>query len=122
MRAAQNPVDHLFNLAAAVPAELGHLVNGLPGWLRAGVVVAVVLLLVARVCVPPLLRAIDDHRLANTARRCITRGEDWVEVLRIRNTPRRWIERQPPADTPTGPARESGSTPSETPEHRADDP
>lgn len=114
MRAAQNPVDHLTDLVAALPAEL---LNGLPGWLRAGVVVVMVLLIVARFCVPPLLRAIDDHRLSNTARTHISRSEDWVEVLRIRNTPRRWIGLQPPADKPRGPSGGFGPAPPDVPEH-----
>jgi len=51
MRAAQNPVDHLNDLAAVtVPAELGDLIEELPGWLRAVLLV----LIMVRFCAPSL--------------------------------------------------------------------
>lgn len=101
MRAAQNSSD-LIDVASSVPAAFLKLVMDLPEWLRATVVVVLALLLVARLCIPPLLRAIDDHMLALKARDTITRGEDWVAVLRIRNEPRRLFGRATAAEPPAG--------------------
>jgi hypothetical protein len=97
MRAAQNQV---LDLATDVVAELHtpparalDLFAELPLPLRAGVVIV----LVATLCVPRLLRALDDHLFNRQARRRITRSTDWVEVVRIRNESRRlWDQRPSP--------------------------
>jgi hypothetical protein len=111
MRAAQNSVD-LVNAVSSAPAALLQLIADLPAWLRAAVVVVLALLLVAGYCVPRLLRAIDDHMLVRKARDKITKSEDWVEVLRIRNEPRRMFGRA------TAPEPPAGSTGTESTESR----
>lgn len=99
MPAAQNQV--LFTAADALaalqtlPARALDLFAQLPPAVRAGVVIA----LVMTFCTPRLLRALDDHLFNRQARRKITGSADWVEVVRIRNEPRRlWGRRPAPAD------------------------
>ncbi|MCX6464012.1 MAG: hypothetical protein NTW05_10535 [Pseudonocardiales bacterium] len=107
MRAAQNQV--LLTMADAVaalqslPARTLDLFAELPPAVRAGVVIA----LVVTFCTPRLLRALDDYLFNRRARRKITSSADWVEVVRIRNEPRRlWGRRPAPTDQgqPPGPA------------------
>ncbi|WP_219419812.1 hypothetical protein [Pseudonocardia nigra] len=74
-----------------LPARALDLFAELPLPLRAGVVIV----LVATLCVPRLLRALDDHLFNRQACRRITRSADWVEVVRIRNEPRRLWGRRP---------------------------
>lgn len=104
MRAAQNSVELLVAVATALPEKLVELITALPLWLRATVVVVLVMFVVARVCVPPLLRAIDDHMLTRKASESITRSEDWLEVLRVRNEPRRQLGRRSAAEPPAAPS------------------
>lgn len=95
MSAAQNQgpatSDMFTELLHAGPGRVLDLIAALPQWLQ--VVLASVL--VAKFCLPSLLRALDDHLFNRKARQKITRGSDWVEVLRIRNEPRRFIGRRP---------------------------
>lgn len=107
MRAAQNQV--LITTADAVaalqtlPARALDLFAELPPAVRAGVVIA----LVMTFCMPRLLRALDDHLFNRQARQKITSSADWVEVVRIRNEPRRLWGRRPATtdpDQPPGPA------------------
>lgn len=88
MRAAQNPIKLLADLPTALPAGVSELIAALPPWLRAVLVVVLIVLIVTRLCLPPLLRAIDDHLLCRKACNKITESTDWIEVLRIRNEPR----------------------------------
>ena len=101
MRAAQNQVspaaDTVTELPPTLPTRALDLFTALPAWLQA----SVVLVLVVTFCLPRLLRALDDHLFNRTARRNITGSEDWVEVVRIRNEPRRLWGRRPAAE-PTG--------------------
>jgi hypothetical protein len=94
MRAAQNLVDHGFYVTSGASSAIVDLITQLPASLRAAVVVLLVLLIVARACVPALFRALDDHLLIRRARDKIESAEDWVEVLRIRNEPRRMVGRR----------------------------
>ena len=65
----------------------------LPAWLRATVVVILVLLGAASLFVPPVLRSINDTLFDRKVRREITTPEGLIEVVRIRNQPRRWFGR-----------------------------
>lgn len=89
MRAAQNPVQPVVDVVTAIPAGVVDLVMILPPWLRVPVVAILLLLVTFGVFGPRLVRMYDDHRFALKARECITQPEHWVEVLRIRNEPRR---------------------------------
>ena len=110
MRAAQNQV--LLTMADAVaalqtlPARAFDLFAELPPVVRAGVVIA----LVVTFCMPRLLRALDDHLFNRRARRNITSSADWVEVVRIRNEPRRlWGRRPASTDQDQPPGQASGA-------------
>lgn len=102
MRAAQNQVpvadDVVTELLYTLPTRAFDLFADLPLWLRTGVV----LVLVATCCVPRLLRALDDHLFNRQARQNITRSADWVEVVRIRNEPRRLWGRRPTSSSAAG--------------------
>lgn len=108
MRAAQNQApaadDVVSELLHMLPTRAFDLFTDLPLWLRTGVVIV----LVATFCAPHLLRALDDHLFNRQARQNITRSADWVEVVRIRNEPRRfWGRRRPSSST-------AGNEPPET--------
>lgn len=110
MRAAQNQV--LLTAADAVAAlqtlsaRALDLFAELPLAVRAGVVIA----LVVTFCMPRLLRALDDSLFNRQARRNITSSADWVEVVRIRNEPRRlWGRRPAPTDQDQPPGQASGA-------------
>lgn len=110
MRAAQNqvfltPADAVAALQTLTARALD-LFAELPPAVRAGVVIA----LVVTFCMPRLLRALDDHLFNRQARHKITGSADWVEVVRIRNEPRRlWGRRPAPADQdqPPGPTSDA---------------
>lgn len=100
MRAAQNQVptadEVVTELLHTLPTRAFNLFADLPLWLRTGVV----LVLVATFCAPRLLRALDDHLFNRQARKNITQSADWVEVVRIRNEPRRlWGRRATSSST-----------------------
>jgi hypothetical protein len=90
MHAAQNPIDQVLDVATGLPAGLVELINALPTVVR----LIVVVLIVASLTVPRLLRALDDHLVLREARQRVTKNEDWVEMVRIRNEPRRMIGRR----------------------------
>jgi hypothetical protein len=119
MRAAQNSVHPIVDVVMALPSGVADLVLILPPWLRATVVVVVLLLVVARVCVPPLLRELDDHLFARKARRGITEPEDLLEVLRIRHEPRRLFGLRgataPPSAVSGQPAPPASEVPQDAP-------
>ena len=112
MRAAQNQVpaadDVVTELLHTLPTRVFDLFAGLPLWFRTGVM----LVLVVTFCAPRLLRALDDHLFNRQARENITRSADWVEVVRIRNEPRRHWGRRPPSTSTAG--SEPPETTSET--------
>ena len=117
MRAAQYPVDLLVHLATAMPAWASGLITALPEWLRVAVAVLLTLLFAARFC----LRMLDEHLDARTTREQITRGQDWLEVVRIRQQPRRLFgraEAAPPCGAPSGLEGDGG--PREGPRPRGD--
>jgi len=102
-----------------MPAWASELITALPEWLRVAVAVLLALLFAARFCV----RMVDEHLDARTTRVQITRGQDWLEVVRIRQQPRRLFGRAEaarPCDVPTG--LQGGGGPREGPRLRRDCP
>lgn len=105
--------DVVGELLHALPGRAVDLIAAMPPWLQMVIVVVFVLTF----CVPRLLRALDDHLFNREARRQITRGTDWVEIIRIRNEPRKMFGRRS-----SPPRKATSDDPPETaPEARVDE-
>jgi hypothetical protein len=90
-----------------VPGVIPDVLSTLPWWAAS----FLVLLIVIGWCSPKVLRALDDRRIAKAACTKITTEQGAVEVLRIRNFPRRIIGRLPAANTPRSTAASAKGAP-----------